>query len=852
MALLAFERGGILRRDARVLGVGAGTETTLFYLTRHVGRVVATDLYASPGIWGKEAPPSMLTAPEKLSPIPFERERLEVLHMDGRLLGFPDESFDGVFSSSSVEHFGDEEDIAASCYEAGRVLRPGGVLSISTEYLIAGPDGAFGWPGVRLLDRKRLERIIIEASGLELMDPLDPSVSDETLATRLVYADVLEGLDRGVDPRPHIVLAHEDQVFTSVHVALRKTDRYPVSDNTWAKPSERIRTEVRHADVRTQTREAAASAVGSAAPSVAEAPASSPEVLAAFHRWNQVRAQHEWTPGGDDSLLGRAVAFARRTAGRIRTLGMLAERERDLFQALIRRTDEAKSEVAADPVSNTDERVAQLQFRLDALQAAVASQPGGVERVILEARIADLERQTRALDQKLRETFALARAAGTGRSEPIRPRRSPRSMAAIFALLEQRIPDLAGCTSVDVSIQADDAERLVLDTDEYFGRRMAARGERYVAPNDLWIHLDLSDHRGRASLFENAASRLGPEGMFILLVPPDTAFPTVRAGLAEVLQMNLTDAAGLPLMAHAWRKSGKAKRSPAGEPPPQSVGVRSIDSPLRLRLGSNGSGEVPVAVTAYLGKPFVYPRGSLVGEHIGGGGSWDAILGRIASLLPGDAPLVCEVGANIGASLLQILAAKPSARVISFEPSSRFRPIMEINVRLAGHERSVEIIPWIVGREQGKSFFYNDATSGSTTPHPHYGEEAPGRELCQVTTLDAALSDRGRFDLIKIDTDGYDFEVIRGAQGLLQRDRPVLHLEVAPWLMREDPVSELEHMQSLGYRELICFDPMGGFRKRTRSAAEVVSLARECGGYCDVTSAVEGTEQAERLARAEF
>ena len=121
-----------------------------------------------------------------------------------------------------------------------------------------------------------------------------------------------------------------------------------------------------------------------------------------------------------------------------------------------------------------------------------------------------------------------------------------------------------------------------------------------------------------------------------------------------------------------------------------------------------------------------------------------------------------------------------------------------------------------------------------------------------MTTLDAVLPDRGRFELIKIDTDGYDFEVIRGARALLERDRPILHIEVAPWLMHEDPVSEIEYMQSLGYRELTCFDPMGGFRKRTRDAAEVVALAAECGGYCDVTSAFDGTEQAEKLARFEF
>jgi hypothetical protein len=61
-----------MRLDTCVLGVGAGTETTIFYLTNHVGRVFATDLYLSSGSWGESAPWSMLVAPERFAPYPFE------------------------------------------------------------------------------------------------------------------------------------------------------------------------------------------------------------------------------------------------------------------------------------------------------------------------------------------------------------------------------------------------------------------------------------------------------------------------------------------------------------------------------------------------------------------------------------------------------------------------------------------------------------------------------------------------------------------------------------------------------------------------------------------------------------
>jgi hypothetical protein len=39
MTLRAFRSLGVLRNDARVLGVGAGREATVYWLTRHVGEV---------------------------------------------------------------------------------------------------------------------------------------------------------------------------------------------------------------------------------------------------------------------------------------------------------------------------------------------------------------------------------------------------------------------------------------------------------------------------------------------------------------------------------------------------------------------------------------------------------------------------------------------------------------------------------------------------------------------------------------------------------------------------------------------------------------------------------------------
>lgn len=252
MAVRALDHFGALRSDATILGVAAGTEDTVFYLTRRVQQVFATDRYLAPGQWQPVAPISMLLDPSAVTPTAFDPDRLVVQHMDGRRLLYPTNTFDGIFSSGSIEHFGDFHDVAAGAYEMGRVLKPGGVLSLSTEFRLAGPPGGIGWPGSTLLfSAEDLQRFIVEASGLELVGELHPDVSDETLSTPRDISRVID--DRRArqtggpsapasdattwDDRPHIVLLHEGYVFTSVHLTLRKTERYPCPPNEWARPT---------------------------------------------------------------------------------------------------------------------------------------------------------------------------------------------------------------------------------------------------------------------------------------------------------------------------------------------------------------------------------------------------------------------------------------------------------------------------------------------------------------------------------------------------------------------------------------------------------------------------------------
>jgi SAM-dependent methyltransferase len=197
MALRAFGDHGLLDGEHDFLGVAAGSEPLSFCLTRYAHRVFATDLYLDPGAWAPNAPESMLKDPGSYWPSPWNPRRLVIQHMNALQLQYEDESFDGVFSSSSIEHFGDYAAIRQAMDEIFRVLRPGGIAAFATEYRISGPPP--GIPGTLMFDRSDIDEHLIGDRDWEPLSPLDLTVSDETIRTATPAEDWVQALDRQID-----------------------------------------------------------------------------------------------------------------------------------------------------------------------------------------------------------------------------------------------------------------------------------------------------------------------------------------------------------------------------------------------------------------------------------------------------------------------------------------------------------------------------------------------------------------------------------------------------------------------------------------------------------------------------
>ena len=269
---------------------------------------------------------------------------------------------------------------------------------------------------------------------------------------------------------------------------------------------------------------------------------------------------------------------------------------------------------------------------------------------------------------------------------------------------------------------------------------------------------------------------------------------------------------------------------------------RVAAEPSGLALYCESMGWMPSQVVQYLGHPFLYPTGSQVGDAIGNGWEWDNVLRPIlTTLVPDEKPMVCEVGSNIGASLLEILAAKPHARALAFEPADRYRAYLEYNLRLAGFT-DVEVSASLVDSKSGTGFINTDGTSGSIRAMPHLTTV----QAAPVTTLDEALRGRDRLTFLKTDTDGHDMEVLHGAEETLRRDQPVLFLEFCPVLMVTPPGPELVWLQGLGYRRLVCLDNGGRLVGVTTDAEEAAAWS-DAYWYCDILTCPAGSAAETRL-----
>jgi FkbM family methyltransferase len=127
--------------------------------------------------------------------------------------------------------------------------------------------------------------------------------------------------------------------------------------------------------------------------------------------------------------------------------------------------------------------------------------------------------------------------------------------------------------------------------------------------------------------------------------------------------------------------------------------------------------------------------------------------------------LFVDVGANVGAYTV-LAAGAAGATCICFEPVPSTFLQLQRNLRLNGLENKCEAHKMAVAANEGALVF--TSTEGATNHvvlDPAHHEK--GAITVPVCSLDGAIGDRNP-DIVKIDAEGFETEVLKGAAGILK------------------------------------------------------------------------------------
>lgn len=173
----------------------------------------------------------------------------------------------------------------------------------------------------------------------------------------------------------------------------------------------------------------------------------------------------------------------------------------------------------------------------------------------------------------------------------------------------------------------------------------------------------------------------------------------------------------------------------------------------------------------------------------------------------GVAPTVLDIGANVGDSTAQILAAVPGARVLCVEADPFYLPFLDTNV---GAHESVTIQRSLVVVGEADATM-TPVRSGGTTRFEV--ADASAVPAISVAALREAHPTFDRLRLAKSDTDGFDVTLGPEVARVWADAPPVLFLEFDPRLSRvagNDPAAAWTRLAELGYAHVAVWDHLGG------------------------------------------
>ncbi len=165
--------------------------------------------------------------------------------------------------------------------------------------------------------------------------------------------------------------------------------------------------------------------------------------------------------------------------------------------------------------------------------------------------------------------------------------------------------------------------------------------------------------------------------------------------------------------------------------------------------------------------------------------------------------VVLDIGANIGDTALHIAKIlNNKGTVYAFEPSPGVFKRLEKNVSINPFS-NVKLFNVALGDAEGELSFVS--TREQHTGGAYVSKDLKTGTQVKVTTLDRFVEQNNivHIDLIKVDTEGFELFIVKGAENTLRKLRPTLFMEVSENLLQRAGTSGsqlIALLESLKYR----------------------------------------------------
>ena len=216
-------------------------------------------------------------------------------------------------------------------------------------------------------------------------------------------------------------------------------------------------------------------------------------------------------------------------------------------------------------------------------------------------------------------------------------------------------------------------------------------------------------------------------------------------------------------------------------------------------------------------------------------------IGRIAAALAAKHPgmTMVDIGANIGdtVAIVRRLAHFP---ILCIDGDPVFYALLVENTRALDDVRHANVYIGEASTTLHATAGRHGGTGGMTT-------DPAGAATIQTRSLASMLAADATFrapTLVKIDTDGFDTRIVKGAIEFLANAKPVIFMEYDPHLFAAndpDGFGVFAMLRDAGYTEALFFENTGGYLARVRlddaeTLADLHAFYSGRGGhaYCDI------------------